>query len=299
MRAVAGARRHRRTLAAVGDSERMLYEERDLPDELAGIVSRVWFLEMPRVRRFEKILPLPFAHLIVNLSEPYRLHTREGEETIVPSAFISGLQSDYLVIESPPRIRHVGVEFTPVGLSAFAPDSAAALAGRVADARGVFGDAEALIGQLEVEAAPAEALETLTAWLAAGRVADVDVVARRAAETLTASPSTPISALAEDAGISHKNLIAHFTAATGTTPKRYAQVVRFHRFIAAVADDPGRPDWSRRAVESGYFDQPHVIRAFRRFAGWTPTEYRRLVEEHGAAAAFFVPMTELPLHASS
>ena len=61
----------------------MIYEERTAPPELEGIVSRLWVLETTPLRRFEKILPQPSAHLIVNLSTPYRLFDRRGQATPV------------------------------------------------------------------------------------------------------------------------------------------------------------------------------------------------------------------------
>ena len=84
------------------------YLERPAPAGLEGIVSRLWLLETVPERRFEKILPLPSVHVILNLSEPYRLFDSAGQSTLVSDAFVSGIQSEYLVIESPAVIHHVG-----------------------------------------------------------------------------------------------------------------------------------------------------------------------------------------------
>lgn len=66
------------------------------------------------------------------------------------------------------------------------------------------------------------------------------------------------------------------------------------RALALIDADPERLAWTELAVTAGYDDQPHVIRAFRRFSGWTPTEYHRLIVEHGPDAARFVPLEQLP-----
>ncbi len=39
-----------------------------------------------------------------------------------------------------------------------------------------------------------------------------------------------------------------------------------------------------------YYDQPHLIRTFRRFSGFTPSEYLRLIRQHGPEYATFVPL---------
>ncbi|WP_306232201.1 AraC family transcriptional regulator [Agrococcus beijingensis] len=287
----------------------MRYLERAAPAALAGIATRLWVLEVDAERPFEKILPMPFVHLIVNLSAPYRIHDADGGATVVADAFVSRLQSGCLVIEPPDRIRHVGVELTPVGLSALAPaeraptatDPPKAGAAAVRDARELLFGVDALVEQLEsiaAGAAPLEsALDVLEAFLLASTVRAPDALVVRALAAIDDDPATPVAALAAALGVSQRTLIARFRAATGTTPKQHQQVLRFHRFIDALHAAPQarhEPDWAVLAVESGFYDQPHVIRAFRRFSGWTPTGYLRMVAEHGPDAAHFVPLDRLP-----
>ncbi len=271
----------------------MILEERFLPPRLQAIARRVWYLQTTPLGRFEKILPLPFAHLIVNLSEPYRLYDRSGVATRVADAFVSGLQAEFLVIESPPVIRHVGLEFTPAGLHALVPGAGAAAARRVQDARAVLTDVDELVERVRTATGPAEMMARMEGLL--GRVEPVDPVVTGALEELEDEPEVAMAALAGRLGVSHGTLIARFRAVTGVTPKQHAQVLRFHRFVSAVHEAGGTPDWAALAVGAGYYDQPHVIRAFRRFSGWTPMEYYRLVAVHGPLAAHFVPLDQVPL----
>ncbi len=270
------------------------YDERPAPPGLDGVVSRLWYLEAPRVRRFEKILPLPFVHVIVNLSEPYAIYDREGRPTPVADAFVSGVQSEYLVIESPPLIRHVGVELGPAGLHAWARDAATTSAGRVQDARAVLPGIDRLVSRVRASATPDAALDAAADYARAAGAGTADDVVAGTVGAIHADPDVAMGALAAELGVSHRTLIARFRTATGMTPKRYAQVWRFHRFVDTVSAAGAAPDWAGLAAASGYYDQPHVIRAFRRFSGWTPVEYHRLVAEHGPDAAHFVPLDQVP-----
>lgn len=307
----------------------MIYVERPAPAGLEDAVSRLWFLEAPRVRRYEKILPLPFVHVIVNLSEPYALYDRAGAPTRVSDAFVSGIQHEYLIIESPPLIRHVGIELLPGGLGALTDAGGPAVAGRVQDARAVVPGVDDLVGAVGAPPArsgaapaaaapigsdraaapaaapaspstaapvdPVRALDALTAFVVdRARGWSPDSVVQHALRSLRDEPDLPIGDIARTAGVAHRTLIARFRAATGLTPRAFAQVDRFHRFVGAVHGAGGVPDWTALAGASSYYDQPHVIRAFRRFCGWTPTEYHRRVAEFGPDAAHFVPLDELP-----
>ncbi|GEK80124.1 helix-turn-helix domain-containing protein [Agrococcus baldri] len=276
-----------------------IYEELVVPAGLAGIATRLWQLEATPLHRYEKILPLPNVHLIVNLSDPYRLFGRAGRAAEVVDAFVSGLQRECLVIESPTRIRHVGVELTPAGLHTMAPQHAAASAGAVQDARRLLAGVDALVAQLHAASAPDARLRILAEFLLRASAQPPDRLVDDAVRAIGADLDRTIESIAAELGVSQRTLMARFRAVTGTTPKQHAQVLRFHRFVDAVHTAGGRPDWAALAVSSGYYDQPHVIRAFRRFSGWTPGEYYRLAAEHGPDAAHFVPLAQLPLAAQA
>lgn len=277
----------------------MIYEERGVPPGLAGVVTRVWFLEAVPVRQFEKILPMPFVHVIATLSAPYRIFDPRGIGTLVPDVFVSGIQSEYLVIESPNPIRHLGFELTSTGLGALAPGMPRATGGRVSHAGELIPGLSDLAAGLRGGHGPDAALDATQEYLGSLTVHPVDPVAAAAVELVTAETERPIGDIAAALGVSRRELVDAFRHATGTTPKRYAQLVRFHRLIDAVHAGAGRPDWAGLAVHAGFYDQPHVIREFRRFSGWTPAEYYRLVAEHGPGAARFVPLDHVPAQASA
>jgi AraC-like DNA-binding protein len=87
--------------------------------------------------------------------------------------------------------------------------------------------------------------------------------------------SSRVKRMADDADLSQKKFIRHFTQEVGFTPKLYLRVKRFHRLLDRVWTMP-TVDWAPLAAEHGYYDQPHLIRDFREFCGFTPTQYLAL-----------------------
>jgi len=159
----------------------------------------------------------------------------------------------------------------------------------------VVADIDALVGGLRTAATPAEALERASSALArTGNGWRPDPVVEASLAALEADADRSIGELAAGLPVSHRTLIARFRRATGLTPRDYAQLWRFHRFVTGLASLPGHTDWAGLAPLGGYYDQAHVVRAFRRYCGWTPTEYRRRVVEFGPSAASFVPLDAIP-----
>ena len=50
--------------------------------------------------------------------------------------------------------------------------------------------------------------------------------------------------------------------------KVYSRVARFRRLNELTEN--GDRNWVQRALEAGFFDQPHMIRDFREFTGHPP-----------------------------
>ena len=77
-----------------------------------------------------------------------------------------------------------------------------------------------------------------------------------------------------DTGLSHTRFIHLFREHVGLTPKLFCRVRRFNALLHQI--NKGVPvNWARLAADCGYFDQAHLIRDFRAFAGITPREYSR------------------------
>jgi AraC-like DNA-binding protein len=78
--------------------------------------------------------------------------------------------------------------------------------------------------------------------------------------------NVPIAALAAEVGWSRRHLVDRFRAQTGLPPKTLARVLRFEELLRRL---PGG-ELAEVATACGYYDQAHMNRDFREFAGTTP-----------------------------
>ncbi|MGR6321016.1 helix-turn-helix domain-containing protein [Micromonospora soli] len=92
-----------------------------------------------------------------------------------------------------------------------------------------------------------------------------------------------VAALADETGWSRRHFAVVFRREFGLLPKTVARLLRFQRayatlgreLITAPAGGAGqlgaaRAGWAELAARCGYYDQSHLIREFREFAGATP-----------------------------
>jgi AraC-like DNA-binding protein len=242
----------------------------------------MWRLSMPSPERFERIVPIPAAHLIVNLGEPYRVvaRGRAPVDSVITGAFVSGVQLDYLLNENPPLIQHVGAELAPWALPAFGIDPVR-VAQRVVVAEEVFPGVGEVTTLDELEGYLLSRLAPR--WAADHRILD-------AVSSMLDRPERPMGALAADAGLTPKGFIALFRRHCGVTPKRFAEVCRHHAFLQRLPLDGPLPTWTELLAHAPYYDQPAFIREFRRFTGMTPTAFLEHRRRYGAADPSFLPV---------
>lgn len=99
----------------------------------------------------------------------------------------------------------------------------------------------------------------------------------------------PIAALAREAGWSQRRLVRGFREQVGMHPKGFARLLRFERVIRRLHAEGGAA-LGEIALDCGYYDQSHLNRDFRQFAGVSPTRYvaRTMPDGGGVAAGDFV-----------
>lgn len=90
-----------------------------------------------------------------------------------------------------------------------------------------------------------------------------------ALEAATKLENRRVHDVANELGVSERNLRRVFHEEIGMSPKTFAKLSRFHRALRA-ARSSRCIDWAGVAASTGYYDQAHLIGEFREIAGVTP-----------------------------
>ena len=73
-------------------------------------------------------------------------------------------------------------------------------------------------------------------------------------------------------GVGERRLQQLFHAHVGLSPRAWGRLARLHGCLRALRLQPA-PAWADVAVESGFYDQSHLVNEFRALCGVTPTEF--------------------------
>ncbi len=252
---------------------------------LSRFVDCIWYMEgQAGFHKRERALPTGTVELVFSLGEErFRIFRDDADMSgqQFRGSVICGAQPGYFVLDNSEAAAVVGVHFHPGGAAPFLGMPAGETTGRHLELEDVWGaGARGLREQLLDAANPRGMFELIEhALLARLEVRRVPhPAAAYALGQLNAAPAmVRIDRVRNETGYGAKRFIELFRDSVGLTPKLYCRIRRFQGVIERLARGRG-VEWALVAADGGYYDQPHLNREFRAFAGVTPGDYRPLAD---------------------
>lgn len=248
---------------------------------LAGHVEMLWDCEFPApAHRFERVLPLPRAQLIINLAENQtRVYTQHDGGALqcecMDGMVVYGPHTRASIIDTAETCAVMGVVFTATGAGALLRQTMNQLRDRHTALADLLGDGIARLRHALLEQRdPQRRLAVLDAWLRRKlRPEPAPAAVLQALQALRSEPGVArIATIVRDTGVSPRRFATLFQQQVGMSAKRYARLLRFQTVVAA-AHRREAVDWAAVAADCGFYDQPHLVREFRVFSGLTPGQY--------------------------
>ena len=230
------------------------------------------------LRRYE--FPGARVVLIFEFGPPLRVGVpgRRPEQSVRHAGgFVAGLDDGLTRTEHDGYQSGLQLDLTPLGARLFLGLPLSELTGQVASFADVLPEHRYLAEQLyELPdwAARFDCVERLVEESVMRSSVDLGAVSW-ALDYMGENAAAGTRELAEGSGYSQKHLIQLFRDRVGVSPKQLRRIQRFDRLLDFVRA-AGEPRWSELAQELGYYDQAHLIRDVRDFAGVTPVGLRAL-----------------------
>ena len=256
----------------------MDYAELPAKPPLSEIVRCFWFLRgdlggmQPEP---QTIVPDGRLEFVLHLADPFAKMDGNGEAQTQGSVLVSGQLTSPIRIVARGSTDIVGIRFRTAAASSLLrvplgeltdhvvslTDAARPLADALYASASKYDSPEARVAALS---------ETLIRFVRHG----VDPLAGAAVRALDATDPPRIDSLARTLGVSARTLERRLTAHAGLPPSMLRRVIRFRRTFS-VLDNASPGTWAKIAIGAGFFDQAHLIRDFRQFAGAAPSDFFR------------------------
>jgi AraC-like DNA-binding protein len=263
------------------------YAELPAPAPLDALVHCFWFLRGTLAgAAAQPVLPDGRIEIVLHLAEPFAELGPDGVARGQAEALLAGQLTAPITLVPRGPADVIGIRFRTEAARSMLGFSAEAVTGRVEPLAAFHAElAGALQGAMAQRRKGAKSgeearrqggnealVEALSAVLLRFVRGEPSPMVREAVRGLARPGGTPLRELAGKLGVTIRTLERRMTEATGLSPKPLQRVLRFRSALRLLEATP-RGGWSGAAIRAGYYDQAHMIREFRGFAGMPPTDY--------------------------
>lgn len=254
----------------------MRYHEFQCAPPLSKNVECLWLLEGDDWQQSttpERLLPDGCVELILNFGDLFREHKEAGRLELQPSRFVAGQMTGPVLVSPTGPVQLLGIRFAPGGTLPFFHVPPGELTNRIAPLTDVSGalDRELSGRPYDARGMPEKigVVESLLLRRMSAKEEKGASLQHAISEIVSSGGQISVDRLANDLGISGRQLERRFLNEVGIGPKLLCRILRFQQVFRAVERED--KNWAGIAADCGYYDQAHLIRDFRQFAGQTPS----------------------------
>jgi methylphosphotriester-DNA--protein-cysteine methyltransferase len=244
------------------------------PAHLGHLVSSLYELRQD-VATFDEIERSDRPQLRVLLSGSGHYHFANGVIDAAAPVTLIGPTSGHIHGIGTGPMHAVGAGLLPAAWAELAGSNSIALTDRAVDARTIWGeDADALFAATTAATSTEARFAGLCDFIAAHIAGPVDEnpFVRIVDQWLIDSSDPQVETLIAACDVGKRQLERLCNRYYGLPPKMLARKYRALRTAAALARGD---DLSSAGLDTGYYDQSHLIREVKRFAGLTPQQFAR------------------------
>ncbi|GAL87665.1 AraC family transcriptional regulator [Sporocytophaga myxococcoides] len=221
----------------------------------------------------------PSSGLVIGFQYKGQLSTiHNNTESKLTSAGITGISDSYKIFKNSANIGTVLVYFTETGFTHFSSNPANELFNLSIALEDIF-DKQAIKDieeKLAIATTDQQRINIVELFLFTQlKDKQTDNLIIEAVKLIYQSKGTiRIKELNEKLDISLSPFEKRFRKIVGTTPKKFASIIRFNSIINSLSSNKSLTEI---CYENNFFDQAHFIKDFKQFTGDTPENFKRFL----------------------
>jgi AraC-like DNA-binding protein len=252
----------------------MEYCEVAAPAPLDALVRCFWFLRGDDLgNEPQVIVPDGRLEIILHLAQAFHRLDAQDRAHVQAGTLVSGQLTAPLRLRPGGPADIVGIRFRTAAARAILPIPLAELTDRVESLADVF---PRLARELQAAAARSLGIPgrvaALSQVLTRFVVGPPDPLASAVIRSLEHAQAVRLGLIADHYGVTARTIERRVREHAGLPPNVMRRVLRFRRAFRLL-DQAAPGTWAQVAAHAGYFDQAHLIRDFRQFAGAAPSVF--------------------------
>ena len=221
----------------------------------------------------------PSSGLVIGFQYRGQLATiKSNSENKLKSAGVTGISDSYKIFKNSAHIWTVLVYFTEIGFTHFATHSANELFNLSLSLDDVFdkNKVEEVEEKLALARCDDKRIKVIEQFLLSQlKDIETDKLIIEAVKLIYQSKGAiRVKELNEKLFISQSPFEKRFKKLVGTTPKKFASIVRFNSVLDSLSS---AKSLTEICYENNFFDQAHFIKDFKQFTGDTPEKFKRFL----------------------
>ncbi|MEQ1799958.1 MAG: helix-turn-helix transcriptional regulator [Lacibacter sp.] len=221
----------------------------------------------------------PSSGLVIGFQYKGKLATlKDNRESKLTASGITGIADSYKIFKNSADTGTVLVNFTEMGFTHFSSNPANELFNLSLSLHDIFDKSKVseVEEKLVLAATDKQRIKIVEQFLLS-QLKDIhaDKLIVEAVKLIYQSNGTiRIKELNEKLLISQSPFEKRFRKVVGTTPKKFASIVRFNTVLDNLANSKSLTEI---CYENNFFDQAHFIKDFKQFTGATPENFKRFL----------------------
>lgn len=246
------------------------------PDNvLYKLVDYIWIVDFSFLadgNRKDIIMPLGHINIIFNYGSPYR-SVEEQEEMLVPDVAVIGQMKKAKHVQYGQQLNQIGISLTPLGFIKLFHQPALSLTERIVQVIDVDPDLDELFLMM-IDKDVEQRIQAINQFLInklTSNEKNTEYIEQMLIYVEREYKSLNIASMAKCFGTSISSLERLFNKNIGLTPKTYGNIIKFRKHV--------EDEELRRDIQHHYYDQSHLIKTSKKFAGKTIKELENLPDE--------------------